>query len=135
MQTARLPLQSMTPLFPITLSILGVFTDQDSTASATDLSSSVGRVCVLTVSTTSFAILNPRTVTPFDSTDRDLSLDTTPPCSDSSASSSVPINDRLSSTQRSRPSRLLDDYSDVFAQHSDDLGRTSVFTHHIDTGD
>ena len=66
----------------ISLSILGVFTDQDSTASVTDLSNSVGGLCVFTVSITTFAILDATTVTLFDFTDTDLSLDTTSPCCD-----------------------------------------------------
>ena len=37
--------------------------------------------------------------------------------------------------QRNRLAYLLSAYSDVFAQHGDDIGRTDLVKHHIDTGD
>ena len=46
----------------------------------------------------------------------------------------APINQHLSSTQRSQLQTLLDQFADVFAQTSDDLGRSHVATHRIDTG-
>ena len=42
-----------------TLSIFGVFTDQDGTAASVDLTGRVGRVCVLTISQSIPAVLDP----------------------------------------------------------------------------
>ena len=37
--------------------------------------------------------------------------------------------------QRNRLAQILSDYSDIFAKHSDDVGRTNVVKHTIETGD
>ena len=37
--------------------------------------------------------------------------------------------------ERNRLAYILTNYQDVFARHSDDVGRTSLVKHHIDTGD
>jgi hypothetical protein len=37
-------------------------------------------------------------------------------------------------TQRSRLAKILTDYADCFAKNPDDIGRTKLVKHHIDTG-
>ena len=39
------------------------------------------------------------------------------------------------SQQRPRLARILTDYEDCFARHADDIGRTHLIKHVIDTGD
>ena len=51
---------------------------------------------------------------------------------------SVPVdldNSALSSVEQSRLRELLQDYRDIFAIHPDELGRTNIVQHHIETGD
>ena len=51
---------------------------------------------------------------------------------------SVPVdldNSALSSAEQSRLRELLQDYRDIFAIHPDELGRTNIVQHHIETGD
>ena len=44
-------------------------------------------------------------------------------------------NSALSSAEQSRLRELLQDYRDIFAIHPDELGRTNIVQHHIETGD
>ena len=126
-----------------TLSIFGVFTDQDGTAASVDLTGPVGRVCVLTVSQSIPALLDP-TVTstiPISSHCADspsVSDVLDHPTSSSSlrqAIASTFVNEHLRSSQKVKLRTLIDSYADVFAQTIDDLGRSTVATHRIDTGD
>ena len=41
----------------------------------------------------------------------------------------------LTTQQKNRLASLLTEYQDRFAKHSDDVGRTTLLKHHIDTGD
>ena len=51
---------------------------------------------------------------------------------------SVPVdleNSALSSEEQSRLQELLNDYRDIFAVYPDELGRTNIIQHYIETGD
>ena len=126
-----------------TLSIFSVFTDQDGTAASVELTGPVGRVCVLTVSQSIPALLDPTVTSTIPiSSHRDDSPSASNvldhPTSSSSlrqASASTVVSEHLRASQKIKLRTLIDSYADVFAQTIDDRCRSTVATHRIDIGD
>ena len=112
------------------------FTNQDGTTGP------VGSGSVLTVSRSIPAVLDSTVTFTIPISSHHANSPSASDVLDSNSSSSLwqatattVVNDYLSSSQRAKLCTLIDSYNDVFAQTIDDLGRFTVATHRIDTGD